>query len=306
MLVAPGAVTYIPAHRNRSCTMPRVVIGGRSVFTITGPEAEHFLQNVVTTDLDRLVTGDAVPGALLTPQGKIIADFLIARIDGGFLIDTDQSVAEELRRRLAMYKMRAKAEIGVENQGAVIVTWGSDSTPSGSDSSYRDTRFGPQSDVWRTYFHDAGATGGEDSWLELRIAHGVSECGADYETCSVFPHDVLMDHNGGVSFQKGCFIGQEVVSRMQHRGTARRRIMIASSQSALPSPGTEITSGGKSIGVLASTQGNNSLALVRVDRASEAVEAGTPLTADSAEISLRFPDHVRIRFPLSGEPETAS
>src|SRR5690606_25391943 len=101
------------------------------------------------------------------------------------------------------------------------------------------------------------------SWHTFRIAHGIAESGSDYALGDAFPHDVLLDQTGGIGFQKGCYVGQEVVSRMQHRGTARRRVLIASGESALPAPGTEIVAGGKALGTLGSVVGAQGLAIVR-------------------------------------------
>src|SRR6185312_14806155 len=101
-------------------------------------------------------------------------------------------------------------------------------------------------------------------WNAYRIATGVAESGADYALGDAFPHDVLLDQVGGIGFQKGCYVGQEVVSRMQHRGTARRRVLIVRGKAPLPAPGAEITAGSRAIGALGSVSGNNGLAIVRI------------------------------------------
>ncbi len=277
------------------------------MFPVSGPDAENFLQNVITTDLDHLEAGVAKPGALLTPQGKILADFLVSRNDGGgFLIDVPDSLAEILVSKLTLYKMRAKAEIGKPEQELIGISWNSDSKASQSDSTIRDGRFPADPGVFRSYRVTDQAARNEEGWQMLKIQHAVAECGTDYETNSAFPHDVLMDFNGGISFTKGCFIGQEVVSRMHHRGTARRRVMVARSEDDLPAAGTVVTSDGRSIGVLASTSGNTGLALVRTDRASEAIHAGTALEADGIALRIEFPEAIPIVFPAAPETETGS
>ncbi|TIV05683.1 MAG: folate-binding protein, partial [Mesorhizobium sp.] len=115
-----------------------------------------------------------------------------------------------------------------QDQVVVTVAWGDDSTASSSDSTaLADTRFRDAA-VRRTYGGETRDGGDPNGWLNIRIANGIAESGADYQLGDAFPHDVLLDETGGVGFKKGCYIGQEVVSRMQHRGTARRRVLIAS------------------------------------------------------------------------------
>ncbi len=280
--------------------MPQALIGGRSVFQVSGPEAEHLLQNVITTDLDALGEGIMKPGALLTPQGKIIADFLIGHTQDGFLLDCANGLAEELRRRLMMYKLRAKAEISIPEQQLVAVSWQNDSSASINDSSYQDMRFPPDMQVMRGYKSASEMSENEDQWSLFRIAYGVAECGTDYEPSSAFPHDVLMDFNGGISFKKGCFIGQEVVSRMQHRGTARRRIMVLEGAGTLPGPGTEITAGEKPAGVVGSVIGKQGLGLLRVDRASDALASGREIRAGDVSVTVGVPPGAAYAFPVEG------
>ncbi len=119
----------------------------------------------------------------------------------------------------------------------------------------------------------------------------------DYLLGDAFPHDVNLDQTGGVSFRKGCFVGQEVVSRMQHRGTARRRILIVSCASELPATGTSITADGREIGTLGSVAGNAGLALVRIDRVKEATHKGIPILAGEVAVHLAIPPEHRFTFP---------
>ena len=209
--------------------MPTVHLRDRAIIAVEGVDAESFLQNIITTDLGLLGAGEARPSALLSPQGKILFDFLISR-DGSerLLLECRAALADDFVRRLTLYKLRAKAAIAKRDQAVVAVTWGDDSSASQTDSSASDTRFPQAAKVVRHYGAPLPAqNASENDWHALRIAHGVAESGFDYEAGDAFPHDVLLDENGGVGFKKGCYIGQEVVSRMQHRGTARRRVLIA-------------------------------------------------------------------------------
>ena len=144
---------------------------------------------------------------------------------------------------------------------------------------------------------EPGAT--VQDWHAHRLANGVGESGDDFPLGDAFPHDVLMDQNGGVSFRKGCFVGQEVVSRMQHRGTARRRLLIAEGATALPEPGMDIVAGERTIGTLGSVSGSRGLALVRIDRAAKAISNGDTISAGGTAIVLSIPDWASFDFPAA-------
>ncbi|MBN9256539.1 MULTISPECIES: folate-binding protein YgfZ [unclassified Mesorhizobium] len=277
--------------------MPFAHLNDRTLISVSGPDAEHFLQNILTTDLDALAAGEAKPGALLAPQGKILFDFLISRAgENAFRLECRADVADDFLRRLMLYRLRAKVEIAKQDQSLVTAAWGDDSTASHSDStSLADTRFRGLS-VKRSY---GGSTNGGDAgaWLALRIANGVAESGSDYQLGDAFPHDVLLDESGGVGFSKGCYVGQEVVSRMHHRGTARRRVLIASAQAPLPAAGAELTVAGRPVGVLGSVAGKTGLAIARIDRVKAAVDAGQPVMAGDVSVTLAIPPGAKFTFP---------
>lgn len=278
-------------------TMPSTTLAGRSVISVTGEDAQTLLQGVITTDLEALGDAEVMPGALLSPQGKILFDFLVSRSAHGLRLEVTSSVAPDLARRLTLYRMRAKAEIVVEEESPVGVSWSVDSSdlPAGAA---RDRRFPDDAAVFRLYgapLPAPGATPGE--WTGLRIAHGVAEGGEDYALGDAFPHDVNLDQTSGVSFKKGCFIGQEVVSRMQHRGTARRRVLIAHAVADLPAKGTPLIAGGREVGVLGSVCGREALALARIDRVKAALDAGEPVTADGMEVRLDIPPAASFAWP---------
>jgi folate-binding protein YgfZ len=142
------------------------------------------------------------------------------------------------------------------------------------------------------------------AWHAFRIANGVAESGADYALGDAFPHDVLLDQTDGVGFRKGCYVGQEVVSRMQHRGTARRRVLIVSGD-ALPAPGTEVTANGRPIGTLGSTAGGNGLAILRIDRVKDALDAGVPITVGGGAVSVAIPAWATFTYPEQISSEDA-
>lgn len=272
--------------------MPTAHLAERAVIDIAGPEAQHFLQNIITTDLPALAVGEAKAGALLSPQGRIMFDFVLSRTGSdSFRLECRQELSDDLVKRLTLYRLRAKAEIIKRDQDVVAVSWENDSAASGDDSSIAaDRRFPEVAGVLRRYDDLPGADATPAEWDRLRIAHCVAESGADYAPGEALPHDILFDLNGGVGLTKGCFVGQEVVSRMHHRGAAPRRLVIARGAGDLPAPGTAISAGDRPLGALGTVEGRDGLALVRLDRAKAAREAGTPLIAGGVELTLAAPE----------------
>jgi folate-binding protein YgfZ len=285
--------------------MPTVHLRDRAIIDVEGPDAEAFLQNIITTDLASLGEGEARVSALLSPQGKILFDFLVSHAgDDRLLLDCRAALADDFLRRLGLYRMRAKAVIAKRDQAFVAVSWGDDSSVSQNDSTLADTRFPEAAKVFRHHALPLPAENApEADWHALRISHGVAESGFDYAAGDAFPHDVLLDENDGVGFKKGCYIGQEVVSRMQHRGTARRRVLIATAARALSASGTEVVAGDRAIGALGTVVGREALAIVRIDRVKEAIDASQPIAADGVPLTLRIPPHARFTFPEAAAAE---
>lgn len=278
--------------------MPIAHLDGRALIHVCGEEAEHFLQNILTVDLAVLGLGEAKPGALLTPQGKILFDFLVSRLPEGLRLECRADVADDFMRRLMLYRLRAKVQIALADKALVAVSWQNESAASGDESgAVRDTRFPSEDHVRRHYGVPPAADASTQDWHRFRISRGVAESGADYALGDAFPHDVLLDQTGGVGFKKGCYIGQEVVSRMQHRGTARRRVLIARGDSDLPPAETPVIAGGRAIGTLGSSAGRDGLALVRIDRVKEAMDAGEDIFAGDVRLSLEIPAWARFGFP---------
>ncbi|MFS8115882.1 folate-binding protein YgfZ [Rhizobium jaguaris] len=279
--------------------MPAVFLRDRSFLRVTGAEAEPFLHNLITTDLASLSADEARPGALLTPQGKILFDFMIWRDGSGFLLETDAVQKDGLLKRLTMYRLRAPVDFAAIETEGVTVAWGENAAENRKDS--RFTKAG----ITLTRTPGQHGDDAETLYQTLRIANGIAVSSQDFALQDAFPHDVLMDLNGGLGFRKGCYVGQEVVSRMQHRGTARRRVVIVTGSAGLPAIGTELTVGGKPIGALGSTDGAKGLAIVRIDRAGEAIAAGTPILAADREVSLTLPAWSGLSFPAQADEASA-
>ena len=273
--------------------MSSAFLSTRRFIRIGGEAAFEFLQNLITTDLDSLPDGEARAGALLTPQGKILFDFLIARDGAGYRLETDKDQLEALLRRLTMYKLRAAVDLKADEVEGVSVYW---SEPAPPPHAIKDGRFA-KANVALYRVPGKNSEGDKASYDALRIANGIAESGSDYALQDAFPHDVLMDVNDGVSFRKGCFVGQEVVSRMKHRGTARRRVVIVSAEDTLPPTGTEIIAGGKPIGTLGTVIGNNAIAIIRTDRAADAMASNIAMTAGDVAVSVALPQWTGLSFP---------
>ncbi|MDO9383417.1 MAG: folate-binding protein [Hyphomicrobiaceae bacterium] len=283
---------------------------GRGVVSVTGPDAEKLLQGLVTNDLPP-AAGEATFAGLLSPQGKILFDFFIVRAAGGFLLDVARDKASELGKRLTLYRLRSDVQIADRsNDFEVAAGWDRDTdaaevSPAGVVASFRDPRLPEMGQRIISQARQTPAHGGhaatEAAYHAHRIALGVPEGGRDYAYGDTFPHEALFDQIHGVSFDKGCYVGQEIVSRMQHRGTARKRIVQVTGERALPESGTDILAGTVAIGALGSIHGSNALGLVRLDRAAEFKAKGIDLTAGGVPLTLSKPAFAT--FAL--EPQTA-
>jgi hypothetical protein len=276
------------------------LLADRGVVRVAGEDASRLLQGVITADMELLSAQPAIHAALLTPQGKILFDFFVLKAPGGFLLETAADKAADLAKRLTMYKLRAKADIQDRSAAyRAFAAWGS--APShvggaGETHIFPDPRLGALG--WRGLTDArlvsgiASAVGGLDASAEdyhaHRISLGVPEGGKDYAFGDTFPHEVDLDQLNGVSFSKGCFVGQEVVSRMQNRASVRKRVVPVAAEATL-TPGAEVKAGAAVIGSVGSVAGTQALALVRLDRAAEAAAKGDRLTAGGVAITLRKP-----------------
>lgn len=276
--------------------MPHTILSDRSRIRITGPDAENLLHNVMTCDIHRITEDTAQVAALLTPQGKVMFHLLLER-DGadGFIADIGADHAAAFIQRMMMYRLRAKVEFHESDESLVAVCWGTDSAPS-SDFK-RDLRFGGMP-VWRGPADEMRADADTASITAhdgLRIAHGVPEPGRDFALGDVFGHDISLDQNGGLDFKKGCYVGQEVVSRMQHRGTARRRVVIVSGDGL--AQGAPLMAGELVAGEVGTVADGAGLAIARLDRLKSAMDSGGAITVNGKPVSVALPPAVRYSWP---------
>lgn len=278
--------------------MTTSTLAGRAFLSVSGADAGPFLQNLITTDLAGLEEGEAAPGALLTPQGKILFHFLISRDGhGGFHLETEAASRDNLLKRLTMYRLRAAVDLAALPGDTVTLTWGEDAP------GVIDRRFARAGVSLKRQPGGEGA--GDGAYRQLRVAHGIAEAPDDFALADAFPHDILMDRDGGLSFRKGCYVGQEVVSRMQHRSTARRRVVIVSADGPLPASGTPLTVDGRPIGTLGTVTGASGLAIARIDKAGEAIGRGTPVLAGETAVRLALPAWAGLEFPREAAGDEA-
>jgi tRNA-modifying protein YgfZ len=265
----------------------------RGVVSVAGADAASFLQGLLTNDVEGLGPSEARYAALLTPQGKILFDMIVVRApdaDGAaYLLDCSAAQAADLAKRLGFYKLRAKVAVANESAGrAVVAFWGGEPAPIEGGLLYpdpRDPRLGWRAIVPRPI---AAALGSEHAaeYEGLRIGVVAPKGGVDFAYGDAFPHDANLDLLHGVDFDKGCYVGQEVVSRMKHRGTARRRAARVKLAGPPPMPGTPVLDRELAVGTLGSSSGREALALLRLDRVEDAAAAGRTLTAADVGVAL--------------------
>ncbi|HZV20953.1 MAG TPA: folate-binding protein [Hyphomicrobiales bacterium] len=286
----------------------------RFLIEIAGDDRASFLQGLLTNDVEHLTEGSGRFAGLLSPQGKILFDFFVVNLGGRFIIDCPKKLAPDLTKRLNFYKLRAKVAIAEMNTAwRVAAAWGEGAGEALKDRAavtYRDPRLGALG--YRLFLDPekggltlpATSEPAASEYEAMRIGLGVPEGGKDYAYGETFPHEACFDLLNGVDFKKGCFVGQEVVSRMQHRGTARTRVLCVLANAPLPEAGGAIAADGFTIGQVGSVWGNRGVALVRLDRAREALANGQSLKMGDVAIELKVPSWAS--YSLDAQPQGAA
>jgi len=292
--------------------MKAALLPDRGVVKVAGEAARQLLNGLVTTDVGAVEPGAPRFAALLAPQGKILFDFIIVQAPeedgGGFFLDCPRALAANLVERLDFYKLRAK--VAIENRSdalGVLAVWGG-IAQTGYGLIYPDPRLAelgsraivpPQGagDAAR----DLGAELTDDAAYEAhRIALGVPRGGCDFSYGDAFPHEADMDQLHGVDFDKGCYVGQEVVSRIEHRARARTRVVPIAYDGFAPETGLPVLAGKMPVGTMGSASGGRGLALLRLDRVEEALAGGTMLCAGGIALRLVKPGWAQFHFPGDG------
>jgi len=259
----------------------------RAVIAITGPDARSFLQRVITRGPEDLSRGGAQFSALLTPQGKVLADFIIFDDgEGGLFIDAPSSEIDGLIKRFTLYRLRSDADITRREDLDVAAGLGSGEADLKTVGLVVVCDPRAQALGVRAIVPAGGPSDEAMIYHQARIAAGVPEFGADYGPSEVFSTDVNHDLIGGVDYKKGCFVGQEVASRMHRKGGVRKRTIALRFEGDAPHKATPVLAGETEVGALTSTAGAAALSLVRVDRLSKALEAGGAIIAGGAEAAI--------------------
>lgn len=273
--------------------MSAVYLADRGVLEVGGgPEAGALLQRLFTNDVVDLAPGTGRYAALLTPQGKILVDFLVtvdgAGEDARFLLDCPGALASDLAKRLVMYRLRAKVSVADRSTDLGVAAFWPE-PPELPGTTFRDPRheaLGYRVIAPRAELARLPREHGADAYHARRIAAGVPAGGVDFGYGETFPHEANLDRLNGLDFSKGCYVGQEVVSRVEHRGTARKRVTPVMFDGPPPPIGSEILVGDVAIGTMGSTADGRGLAMVRTDRAAEAAALGAIATANGTHLSI--------------------
>jgi tRNA-modifying protein YgfZ len=289
--------------------MKVALLPDRGVVKVTGDDARSFLHGLVSADILKLTPPAARFCALLSPQGKIIADFIVAeapaRDGGGFFLDVPRPLAKPLVDKLNLYKLRARVIVeDLSEVLGVLAAWDGNGTVA-FGLSYADPRLpalGLRAIAAPHRAAEAAASLGAalvdaSDYEAHRIALGIPHGGMDFSYGDAFPHETDMDQLGGVDFAKGCYVGQEVVSRMEHRGIARTRAVPVRYDGTAPGAGTAVMAGERQVGTMGSAVGGRGLALLRLDRVAEAFSRGEELVVGGVPIQPVKPDWARFAFP---------
>ncbi len=242
----------------------------RSVLAISGNDRIDFLQGLVTNDVTK-ADGGIIYTALLSPQGKFVADFFVIGEQDRLLIDVATSHMQTLGQKLTMYRLRADVAIDLT---PIIVSRGTGAAPDGALQDPRHPALG-----WRAY-GDADISDATD-WDALRVQHMIPATGVEL-TEETYVLEAGFEALHGVDFKKGCFVGQEIVARMKHKTTLRKglgKVQIKGTAA----PGDAITADGKPVGVLHTVSGDQGLAYLRFDRATGEMQAGDAVLTRLAE-----------------------
>ncbi len=238
----------------------------RAILSLTGPDTLALLERTVTHTVAEWAEGEARYGALLTPQGKVIADYIAHRTADGVLMDVHAEAAEDLMKRLKMFRLRAAVEIGRDEAMVSAIDAGGVPDPRTAALPHRSIVAAGE------------AAAPLPNWDALAIVAGIPEWGRDYRAAEVFPTDINMDLMGGIDYRKGCFVGQEVASRMKRKALIRKRTVRVRGQAL--APGAEVRAGASLLGAVTSAAEADGLALIRTDRFANAIMAKEAITVN--------------------------
>ncbi len=262
--------------------MPKAILEDRAVLFIEGDDARPFLQGLVTADIEKTTAETTLFSALLSPQGKIQFDFFITPHEQGFYVDIDKERVTDFLKCLALYRLRSKVTFtNLSEEKSVFAVWGEE------DTLCVDSRLNTLGSRLIIDKSEQGNASSNDYHIH-RIKLGVPEAGKDFAYDSIFPHDAMMDCLGGIDFKKGCYIGQEVVSRVEHRSTARKRFFkVKANETFNESNFADILLDDKIVGTMGSFHDREGLALLRMDR----IKGDQSLKINDTLLKASLPDY---------------
>jgi folate-binding protein YgfZ len=242
--------------------MPIAILPERGVVEVTGEDRVAFLQGLVSNDVAEAAPGRAVFAALLTPQGKWLADFFLVAEEGRLLLDCERAQAGMLAQRLGRFRLRSKVALrDLSGEMAVAVGWGEAPMPAGAVADPRLEGAG-----WRLVSATpppADASAGD--WDAHRLALGLPEGGRDLVAEQSLLLEAGFDELHGVSWSKGCYMGQELTARTKYRGLLKRRLVPVEVEGPLPAPGTAVMAEGAEMGEMRSGRGALGIAQLRLE-----------------------------------------
>ncbi|MFI4947484.1 MAG: YgfZ/GcvT domain-containing protein [Alphaproteobacteria bacterium] len=284
------------------------ILEDRGILAVSGPDRRPFLQGLVSNDVEKVTTSRALYAALLTAQGKYLHDFIMVEVGEAIWLDAEAARLGDLRRRLSLYRLRAKVEIAERPELAVAAVFGEGALAalgfSGAPGEARPLEGGvvvadPRlADLGVRIIMDRSRLVGFGAHFEQanfasydrhRLALGVPDGSRDLVLDKSILLEAGFDELHGVDWQKGCYIGQELTARTKYRGLIKKRLFPVRIDGSAPAPGTMVTADGRDAGELRSSCDGQGLALLRLD----AVDAGRPLVADAATLVPLRPDWMR-------------
>ncbi len=281
------------------------VIEERAILALSGDDVRAFLQGLISNDIRRLSPARALYATLLTPQGKFLHDFFIAEREGALLFDCEAARIDDLARRFAFYRLRARVEIARRDDLAILALYGEgaaealglDATegaaaPFGGGIAYVDPRLAaagarailPAARA-RTEAEAAGfAPSDAADYDRHRLALALPDGSRDIRIEKSILAEARIEDLNGLDLKKGCFVGQEVTARSYHRGRLRKRLFGVAIEGPAPAPGASVTFDGREAGEMRSVGLDRGLAVLRLDQVENAARANAPMTAGEARL----------------------
>ena len=293
------------------------LLDDRGILAVSGAERRSFLQGLVSNDVEKVGPAQARYAALLTAQGKYLHDFMMIEFDEAIWLEAEAGRLSDLKRRLSIYRLRAKAALDERQEFAVAVVFGAGAPaaiglseepgaarPFGSGLAFVDPRLAalgvrcilPRADLRSAL---AGTGLAESSFFEYdrhRLELGIPDGGRDLVAEKSILLEAGFDELNGVDWQKGCYIGQELTARTKYRGLIKKRLMPVAIDGPAPAPGTIVTADGREAGEMRSSRDGLGLALLRIEPVSE----GRQLKAGDTTLRPSTPGWMRLDNDTSG------